>query len=120
VNNSLVPCLTYGARYKLSRHIVGPVAARRDGAAATLYLHGAAVPEATWRMPVPGYDYGFEQAQLGHISVTLDRLSYGASPTTNGLLTCHGGQADMAHQIIAQLRAGSYESAAPIRFARIA
>jgi pimeloyl-ACP methyl ester carboxylesterase len=91
-----------------------------DGAAATLYLHGAAVPEATWRMPVPGYDYGFEQAQLGHISVTLDRLSYGLSPTPNGLLTCHGGQADMAHQIIGQLRTGSYESATPIQFARIA
>jgi pimeloyl-ACP methyl ester carboxylesterase len=120
VNNSLVPCLTDGARYTLSGHIVGPAAAMRDGAAATLYLHGSAVPEATWRMPVPGYDYGLEQAKLGHISVTLDRLGYGASPTPNGLQVCLGGQADMTHQIIAQLRAGGYESPAPIRFARIA
>ena len=120
VNRSLVPCLTDGARYTLSGHIVGPRAALRDGAAATLYLHGAAVPEATWRMPVAGYDYGYEQAKRGHISVTLDRLSYGASPTPLGLLSCWGSQADIAHQVVRQLRAGSYESAAPIRFSRIA
>ena len=53
VNRSLVPCLTDGARYTLSGHIVGPRAAMRDGAAATLCLHGAVVPEATWRMAVP-------------------------------------------------------------------
>ena len=34
-------------------------------------------------MPVTGYDYGFEEAKLGHVSVTVDRLSYGASPTPN-------------------------------------
>jgi len=91
-----------------------------DGAATTVYLHGAAVPEATWRMPVPGYDYGREQARRGHLSVTLDRLSYGSSPTPNGLQTCFGSQADMAHQIVGQLRAGTYEADAPIRFSRIA
>jgi pimeloyl-ACP methyl ester carboxylesterase len=120
LNRSLVLCLTDGATYTLSGHIVGPASALRDGAAATLYLHGAAVPEATWRMPVRGYDYGYEQARRGHISVTLDRLSYGASPTPNGLMTCHGGQADMAHQIVTQLRDGSYLSPAPIGFSRIA
>jgi pimeloyl-ACP methyl ester carboxylesterase len=112
--------LTDGKTYMLSGHIVGPLAAMRDGAAATVYLHGAAVPESTWRMPVAGYDYGFEQAKLGHVSVTLDRLSYGASPTPNGLLTCFGGQADMAHQIILQLRSGSYQAPAPIRFGKVA
>lgn len=120
VNRSLVPCLTDGKRYTLSGHIVGPQAAMHDGAATTLYLHGAAVPEATWRMPVPGYDYGLEEAQLGHVSVTVDRLNYGASPTPNGFLTCFGGQADMAHQIVAELRSGGYQAATPIRFARIA
>jgi pimeloyl-ACP methyl ester carboxylesterase len=120
VNRSLVPCLTDGKLYTVSGHIVGPVAAMRDGAAATLYLHGAAVPEATWRMPVAGYDYGFEQAKLGHVSVSVDRLGYGASPTPNGLLNCQGGQADMAHQIVVQLRSGSYEASAPIHFGRVA
>jgi pimeloyl-ACP methyl ester carboxylesterase len=120
VNRSLVPCLTDGKHYTLSGHIVGPLAAMHSGAAATLYLHGAAVPEATWRMPVPGYDYGFEQAKLSHISVTVDRLGYGKSPTPNGLMTCFGGQADMAHQIILQLRTGSYTASAPIRFGRVA
>jgi pimeloyl-ACP methyl ester carboxylesterase len=121
VNRSFVPCLTDGATYTLSGHIVGPASALRDGAAGTLYLHGAAVPEATWRMPVAGYDYGLEQASRGHVSVTVDRLSYGASPTPNGLATCFGGQADIAHQIVAQLRDGSYGStSSPIRFARVA
>ena len=120
MNRSLVPCLTDGKAYTLSGHIVGPLAAMHNGAAATLYLHGAAVPEATWRMPVPGYDTGLELAKLGHISVTLDRLSYGASPTPNGLMTCFGGQADITHQIILQLRSGLYQTPAPIRFGRIA
>lgn len=119
-NRSLVPCRTDGATYTLSGHIVGPTSALRDGAAATLYLHGAAVPEATWRMPVLGYDYGLAQAERGHVSVTVDRLSYGASPTPNGLETCLGGQADMAHQIVRQLRDGSYGSDSRIRFSRIA
>jgi pimeloyl-ACP methyl ester carboxylesterase len=120
VNRSLVPCLVDGKSYTLSGHIVGPLGALHDGATATLYLHGAAVPEATWRMPVPSYDYGFSQANRGEISVTLDRLGYGASPTPNGLRNCFGGQADIVHQIILQLRSGSYESSAPVRFSRVA
>lgn len=120
VNRSRVPCLTDGKQYKISGHIVGPQSALRDGAAATLYLHGAATPEPTWRMPVPGYDHAVEQAKQGHVSVTYDRLGYGRSPTPNGLLTCSGGQADMAHQIILQLRSGTYHATRPVRFAKVA
>src|SRR5688572_19890454 len=81
VNRSLIPCRADGATYVVSGHLIGPRAALRNGAAATLYLHGAAVPEATWRMPVRGYDFARQQASRGHVSVTIDRLSYGASQT---------------------------------------
>ena len=120
VNRSAVPCPADGKRYTVSGHIVGPAARIRDGAATTLYLHGAAVPEPTWRMPVTGYDWGAEQARRGHVSVTIDRLGYGSSSTPPGLLVCHGGQADIAHQVVTQLRAGTYRSPAAVRFARVA
>jgi len=119
-NRSLVPCVTDGRAYTIYGHIVGPASRMRDGAAGTLYLHGSAVPEPTWRMPITGYDHGLEEAKLGHISVTVDRLSYGRSPTPNGLMTCVGGQADVVHQIIDELRTGTFGGIAPIRFSRIA
>ncbi|OLT16541.1 hypothetical protein BJF78_14070 [Pseudonocardia sp. CNS-139] len=41
-------------------------------------------------------------------SVTVDRLGYGASDHVNGFHTCVGAQADVADQIVQQLRAGTY------------
>jgi pimeloyl-ACP methyl ester carboxylesterase len=61
-------------------------------------------------------------AQLGHVSVTVDRLGYDASDPASGMQSCIGGQADIAHQIVAQLRAGRYlvPGGTPLRFARVA
>src|SRR5262249_7786424 len=50
LNRSAVLGGADGRRYTLRGHIVGPRAALRDGATATLYLHTAVVPEQTWRM----------------------------------------------------------------------
>jgi pimeloyl-ACP methyl ester carboxylesterase len=48
-------------------------------------------------------------ARAGHVSVTVDRLGYGASDKPfSGRSSCIGSQADIAHQIVGQLRAGSY------------
>lgn len=114
-------CRGDGSSLKLSGHIIGPRSALVDGAAATLYIHGVAVPEPTWRMPLAGYDYGLEQARRGHVSVTFDRPGYAASMVAaDGRSICIGVQADIAHQIVDQLRRGGYTAAAPIRFARIA
>lgn len=118
INRSLVPCPSDGLTYQVEGHIVAPRHRLHDGAATTLYLHGAAVPEATWRLP--DHDHALLMARRGHVSVTVDRLGYGASGTPHGQSNCVGSQADMAHQIGRQLRTGAYESATRVRFGRVA
>lgn len=122
VNNSDVPCATDGKTYTVSGHITGPAATlesagEKDGA---LYLHGLDVGEWFWRFPASGYDYSSEMAQLGHVSITIDRLGYNASSQPAGAASCLGGQAAIAHQIVQQLRAGTYQAAHRPRFARLA
>ena len=77
--------------------------------AVTLYLHGPD-GDAFHFQAVPGYDFITEMAVLGHASVVVDRLGYGRSPKPNGFETCLGAQADMAAQIVAQLRSGEYST----------
>ena len=52
----------------------------------------------------------------------IDRLGYDGSQHPPGRDTCLGAQADIAHQIVQQLRSGSYASAgsSPVSFKRIA
>jgi hypothetical protein len=48
-------------------------------------------------------------AKLGHVSLTLDELGYGASGhPKNGNETCQGAEADITHQIVQRLRNGEY------------
>ncbi len=125
-NGSLVPCQADGQTYEIHGHIVGPQTAfdRADPKAATLYLHGLGFAGWFWRFDaVPGYDYATEMARLGHVSVAIDRLGHGDSKLADGSATCIGAQADMAHQVIGQLKAGSYAQADggnPIAFQKIA
>jgi len=124
-NHSALSCSSDGATYRISAHLVEPgggVSASGVPAAVTLYLHEFSWSQAFWRFPVAGYDYAAAQAGAGHASVVLDRLGYGDSPHPPGTQTCLGAQADMAHQIVGQLRKGSYPTpGAPSRaFARVA
>src|SRR4051812_27817657 len=100
-----------GRPYTVRGHLTGPksaFAARRSNAV-TFYLFGYEAGEWNWDFKdVPGYDYAAEMAQLGHVSLTIDQLGYGASGHPNGNDTCMGAQADIAHQIVSQLRTGSY------------
>ena len=61
-------------------------------------------------------------ARLGQVSVVVDRLGYGSSGQPQGNQTCLGAAADVAHQIIGELRAGRYvaDGAKPERFDRVA
>lgn len=124
VNDTLVPCSTDGASYTIHGTVIGPAGAlARDGGAATLYLHGLGFGEFFWNFTAaPGHDFAAAMAARGHVSVLIDRLGYGASSHPNGTNSCIGGQADIAHQIIGQLRAGSYTVAGgrATRFTRIA
>ncbi|WP_129842012.1 alpha/beta hydrolase [Streptomyces sp. RFCAC02] len=110
VNRSLAACATDGGTYTVRGHLTGP----RDlllgdgDRAITLYQHDIASGEWFWRLDAGGYDYTAELAARGHVSLTVDRLGYGASDRPHGADVCLGGDADIAHQIVQQLRDGTY------------
>jgi pimeloyl-ACP methyl ester carboxylesterase len=125
VNTSKVPCSSDGASYTVAGHLVGPAAALGGAAphAAALYLHGLGFGEFFWNFSgVSGYDYATAEALAGHTSVVIDRLGYGASGHPVGSSSCLGAQADIAHQIVQQLRNGSYAAAGGVKpaFSRVA
>lgn len=122
VNQSGIPCATDGKQYTIRGHLTGPASALADGAqpSGTLYLHGLEVGEWFWRMPVIGAGYANTMAALGHVSVTIDRLGYGPSGHPSGMQSCVGGQADIAHQIVQDLRAGTYAGSIHPKFAKVA
>jgi pimeloyl-ACP methyl ester carboxylesterase len=108
-----VPCSPDGGTYTVVGHLSGPrkllTTAKRKPRAVTLYLHGLGLGEWLWNFtPEPAYNYVVNQATQGHVSVSVDRIGYGASGHPPGLASCIGSQADVAHQIVQQLRAGSY------------
>lgn len=108
-NTSGLPCLTDGAAYTVRGHLVEPRAKAPGARSVTLYLHGLDAGEWFWHLQgVTGYDYVSEMARLGQASVVIDRIGYGGSGLPQGLSSCLGGQASVAHQIIGQLRAGGY------------
>jgi pimeloyl-ACP methyl ester carboxylesterase len=111
-NTSQDPCLSDGRRYTIRGHITAPAAALRRSPASpiTVYLYGYEGGEWNWDLKaMPGYDYAAKMAKLGHVSLTLDELGYGASGRPqDGNLTCQGALADIAHQIIGKLRSGDY------------
>jgi pimeloyl-ACP methyl ester carboxylesterase len=111
-NTSQDPCVSDGRSYTIRGHITGPESALRDSTPSpiTMYLYGYEGGEWNWDLKgVPGYDYAAEMAKLGHVSLTLDELGYGASDhPEDGNLTCQGALADVTHQIIGDLRSGSY------------
>jgi pimeloyl-ACP methyl ester carboxylesterase len=124
-NHSGLPCdpLTLGAGHRTVRgHLTGPGAELdSDEVDGTLYSHGDGYDETFYRYPGDeDYDYVDQMARRGHVSVSIDRLGYGESDRPNGNSTCFGTEADVLHQIIGQLRQGSYHGEATPRFGRVA
>jgi pimeloyl-ACP methyl ester carboxylesterase len=124
VNRSLVPCATNGRSYRVHGLLVGPAdELATNGGSATIYLHGLGFAAFFWNFTaVRSYDFARQMARRGHVSVIIDRLGYGATDHPPGTESCTGGQADVAHQIVTDLRRGSYavSSGRPISFARLA
>jgi hypothetical protein len=123
VNRSGVPCLTDGKAYTVRGHLVAPRSAlSSDHQSLTVYLHGGVIGELWYFTGVPGYNHLREMARLGHASLTFSQLGYHPSDLPNGDQTCIGSDADVAHQVIAQLRAGRYQAQGlnPPSFQRIA
>jgi pimeloyl-ACP methyl ester carboxylesterase len=112
VNRSKVACASDGKTYTVRGHIVGPtqVLERETITGATLYLHGLSFGEFFWNFAqAQNYDFAANQAKAGQVSVVIDRLGYGSSDKPEGNSICVGSRADIAHQIVLELRAGSYQ-----------
>ena len=110
-NTSGLPCSSDGVDYTVRGHLTGPPSALVHPRVVTLYLFGYDAGEWNWRLrELPAYDFAGRMASRGHVSLTIDELGYGASDHPDGMATCMGAQADMAHQIVAKLRAGDYDA----------
>jgi pimeloyl-ACP methyl ester carboxylesterase len=109
-NRTRSQCRADGEEYTVRGHITAPEAVL-DGSdpAVTLLLHGTNTGEWIWRLDVQGRNYVEELAARGHASVTIDRLGYGSSDIPDGFASCSGAHADIAHQVLTQLRDGSYD-----------
>jgi pimeloyl-ACP methyl ester carboxylesterase len=122
LDRSQVPCASDAGRHVVRGHLVAPRAflSSPGTPSVTVYLHSLSTGEWQWRFP--GMDYAAQMAARGLASVTIDRLGYGASDRPHGMLLCVGADADVLHQIIGALRAGTYTAtgAQPVRFGRIA
>lgn len=111
VNRSKVACHADGKTYTVRGHLVGPAGHLAGGATrtTTLYLHGLGFGEFFWDFDaVSGYDYAATQARAGQVSVVVDRLGYGLSGEPDGNGICVGSRADIAHQMVLDLRSGHY------------
>ncbi|MBG6185359.1 pimeloyl-ACP methyl ester carboxylesterase [Arthrobacter sp. CAN_A214] len=109
VNRSAIPCEADGQTYTVRGSITGPQQALDDPQAVTLFLHGLSYGEFFGNYnEQPGYNFAQKQAAAGHVTVTIDRLGYDSSDKPEGTGICFGSRADIAHQIVTQLRSGDY------------
>lgn len=109
VNRSAIECAADGKSYTVRGHLTAPSESWSDPQAVTLLLHGLSYGEFFGNFDaVPGYNFADSQAAAGHATVTIDRLGYGDSDKPAGKDICFGSRADIAHQIVQQLKAGSY------------
>lgn len=124
-NRTGLPCVqTPGPRNAVVRgRIVGPKKQVEAGTVAgTLYSHGDGYDANFWSYDRnANYDYTADMARRGKVSVTFDRLGYGRSDKPNGNAVCLGTEADVASQIVGQLRGGTYRGAPATkpRFSRV-
>ena len=105
-----MPCPADGRTYTVRGTLVGPA----DALAATtthrvnVLVHDITTGGWFWRMPDhPDVDYAGRLADDGETSLVIDRLGYDASPVARGMSTCLGSQADVLHQVVQQVRAGT-------------
>lgn len=123
-NRSRVQCQTDGSSYRIRGHLVARRSAlQRRRRAITVYAHNIGFGKWYWHFRgVRGYDYITEMAKRGHVSLAYDQLGYGKSGRPVGTDTCYGGEADIASQMIGQLRSGTYKATPgnAVKFQRIA
>jgi pimeloyl-ACP methyl ester carboxylesterase len=97
-----------GKTYTVRGIVVGPKNAIKAARAATLYLHAVTWTSDYFNLPIAGHNYVEEMAKRGHVSIAVDRLGYGKSDAVPGLSSCFGSEADVAHQMVQDLKSGNY------------
>jgi len=114
VNRTSVPCTPDGKRYTVAGHLTAPRSVlNKPTRTVAIYVHGIEISDEYFRYRgMPGYDFQTEMAELGHASVVIDRLGHGDSGLPPAGATCVGAQADVAHQVVDELRAGDYRTGA--------
>lgn len=91
-------CPEDNATYTVRGHLTGPADRLDDETidAGSLYVHGHSFSEELWRYrAVEGYDWVAEMAELGHVSVSYDRLGYESSDKPHGDASCYTTEADV-------------------------
>ena len=74
---------------------------------AVLLMHGLSYTKEAWDFP--GYSVAQKLAEAGYATFAIDRLGYGESKLANGYNVTHEAYADMAHQIVEQLRGQGFK-----------
>ncbi|HEY4411080.1 MAG TPA: alpha/beta hydrolase [Acidimicrobiia bacterium] len=74
---------------------------------AILLLHGLSYTKEAWDFP--GYSVAQKLAAAGYAVIAVDRLGYGESKLQNGYDVTHEAYADMAHQLVGQLRSQGFQ-----------
>ncbi len=117
VENPAVPGETYTVRGTLSRP--GPMAG--CSSSVLLLLHGTAGGAFAWDFPVRPEKYSVTRAlaRAGYPTVAIDELGYASSDHPNGHTLTIPSYADITHQIVGQLRQGTYTAPVPVRFGRV-
>jgi pimeloyl-ACP methyl ester carboxylesterase len=69
---------------------------------AVVLMHGLSYTKEAWDFP--GYSVAQKIAEAGYATFAIDRLGYGESKLDNGYNVTHEAYAEMAHQIVEQLR----------------
>lgn len=111
VNNSNVRCESDGETYTVRGHITGPLSQVTHPSSVTLFLHGLSYGEFFTNYTEDlDYNFAYKQAEAGHVTVTIDRLGYDSSDKPIGTDICFGSRADIAHQMVLQLRSGDYQT----------
>lgn len=123
VNRTDVACTGApdGKTYTVRGTLTGNARELMHPSSVTLLLHGLSYGEFFGNYEAQaGYDFAQKQAAAGHTTVTIDRLGYDSSDRPLGTAICFGSRADIAHQIVDQLRSGGYTSQQhPSRFPKV-
>lgn len=91
-----------------------------DCTSVQVLVHGFSYGQWVWDLPRrPDYSYARWSAARGRPVITIDDLGYGASDRPNGYTVTTEGLGAVLHQVVTQVRAGTYQGQVHPPFARV-